>query len=279
MKGEVLILIPVYKEALSAMEIASLNQLIRVTRGKYPIRFIAPSGLQTKNYVDLVGGQPDIDFSFFPKRYFSGLKGYNKLLVNPSFYSRFTDWNYALIYHLDAFIFSDQIEYWCSLGYDTIGAPIYEYDSTAEPRNYIGIGNGGFCLRRISACLQVLKSYRVVYPFNEIADDFSRYSFKGKIARSLYYLDMFSTLGSRAHSSMNRIELNEDIFWGKLVPAAFSWFKVPDCMTAAKFSLEYNSAELFSKNNEVLPLGCHGWYKPLLRDFWRPHFLEYGITL
>ncbi len=279
MKGEVLILIPVYKENISVLESASLKQLLEVTGGKYPVRFIAPAGLPVKNYLDLVHDHSDVEFSFFKPFYFKGLTGYNRLLMNPELYNRFIDWEYVLIYHLDAFIFSDQIAHWCSMGYDNIGAPIYEYDHTSDPKNYLGIGNGGFCLRKTASCLRVLKSFKVVYPFQEITADFLNYSFKGKIARAFYYLDMFSTLGSRANFRMNRIKLNEDIFWGKLVPAAFDWYRVPDCLTAARFSLEYNSAELFMKNNKVLPFGCHGWDKPLLRDFWRPHFLKYGITL
>lgn len=279
MKGQVIILIPVYKAVISALEVASLKQLLQVTNGKYPIRFVAPYGLPTKNYLDLVSDQYDAEFSFFPVRYFKGLNGYNRLLINPNFYQRFIGWEYSLIYHLDAFIFSDQIEYWCSMGYDNIGAPIYEYDHTSSPKNFVSIGNGGLCLRKNTSCIRVLKSFRIVYPFKQIVTNFHHYSLKGKIARAFYYFDMFSTLGSRANFSMNRIKLNEDIFWGKLVPEAFDWYKVPDCLTAAKFSLEYNSEELFLKNNKVLPFGCHGWYKTLLRDFWKPHFLKFGITL
>jgi len=44
-------------------------------------------------------------------------------MMSPAFYDAFKAFDYILIYQLDAFVFRDELEYFCSLGYDYIGAP------------------------------------------------------------------------------------------------------------------------------------------------------------
>ena len=66
--------------------------------------------------------------------------------MSPEFYAAFADFDYILIYQLDAFVF---------YGYDFIGAPsprMYRHDWT---RIISCVGNGGFSLRKVQACREV----------------------------------------------------------------------------------------------------------------------------
>jgi hypothetical protein len=69
---------------------------------KSQIVFVQPEGLEndyiTKKY-------SNISVESFPKRYFENIEGYNELLLSASFYERFLDTKYILIYQLDAFVF------------------------------------------------------------------------------------------------------------------------------------------------------------------------------
>lgn len=276
---QVVITIPVYKSSISLMELASLNQLINITKGKYPVRLIAPEDLNVSCYMEIIPSSFDVKTERFPNRFFQSTNGYNKLWMNPMLYSRISGWKYVLIYHLDAFLFRDELAAWCETGYDSIGAPIYEFNETSTPDKYLGTGNGGFCLRNIDSCIKVLSENKILFRYKDIKKDFLMYNCNGRLSRGFYYLDMMSTLGSRSSAKNNRIRVNEDYFWSVLVPVKFTWFKVPSRSVAAMFSIEYNQESLFTEMDGVLPFGCHGWYKPLLKQFWKPIFLRIGINI
>jgi hypothetical protein len=47
-------------------------------------------------------------------------------MLSIDFYKRFRDYKFILIYQLDAYVFRDELEYWCEQDYDFIGAPLIE---------------------------------------------------------------------------------------------------------------------------------------------------------
>lgn len=67
--------------------------------------------------------QVDFCVRYFNEQYFDSRKSYNELMLSVDFYRSFREYQYMLIYQLDAFVFEDQLEYWCNKGYDYIGAP------------------------------------------------------------------------------------------------------------------------------------------------------------
>ena len=115
----VCIIIPIYQEKLSKTEEISLAQSIRIL-GSHPIVIIKPKSL---NISHLQQQYPQISFENFDDTYFKGTLSYNRLMLSEEFYSRFLAYEYMLIYQLDAFVFRDELEYWCAKGYDYIGAP------------------------------------------------------------------------------------------------------------------------------------------------------------
>ena len=88
--------------------------------GQYPIIFVRAEGLPVPR--ELLETKKS-SLAFFDQSYFSTPAGYNRLLLTTQFYEKFLDYDYILIYHLDALLFRDELTMWCGQGYDYIGAP------------------------------------------------------------------------------------------------------------------------------------------------------------
>lgn len=146
------VLIPVYRNELNWSEQISLQQCKKILN-RYPVILVAPRTMKIESR-ELFG----LPVERFPEYYFDGISGYNRLMLSGDFYQRFERYEYVLIYQLDAFVFSDRLQYFCGLGYDYIGAPWlhgYRYITGLE-RRYLYVGNGGFSLRKVGAFLEIL---------------------------------------------------------------------------------------------------------------------------
>ncbi len=149
---KVAIVIPIYKQKLSKFEEISLKQAIRVFNN-YDKFFILPKTLQFLFKVK------DISNIIFEDKWFISSQTYSALLMNEEFYKAFTQYKYILIYQLDAFVFEDNLNFFCDLGYDYIGAPwisglIYYWN---YKYNILHVGNGGFSLRNVDKCMNLIK--------------------------------------------------------------------------------------------------------------------------
>jgi hypothetical protein len=233
MKKQVAVIIPVYQSELNSNEERSLRQCFQVL-GNYPIIFVGPEGLQA-NY--LQNGEQST-FIGFPKHYFQSTKTYNHLLISVEFYERFADFEYMLIYQLDAFVFRDELKTWCATGFDYIGSPKLHRKHWENPntKNWPIVDpvlfNGGFSLRKIQSIIRFLKCYHVLYsqwPANEDT--------------------LFSVYHKRAF------------------PLRFL-LKLPTWKQALAFGFEKNPKLAFELNQQKLPFGCHAWekYNP---SFWK----------
>jgi hypothetical protein len=235
----VAVVIPVYKLALTALERLSLRQCMKVL-SSYPVKIVKPAGL---DFPELEKEYPSIEFISFDDTYFNDIDAYNRLMIWDGFYKAFSDYEYILIYQLDAYVFRDELREWCRKGYDYIGAPSLhreEYDrlpaaskeifSTALSGNRFVL-NGGLSLRRIPAFLRYLKIYNLFYS-----------AWKG----------------------------NEDMLFSqeatRLIPMKL-FLKLPAWEEALKFSFEKSPAATFEITGRKLPFACHAWerYDP---DFW-----------
>ena len=113
-KASVLIVVPRYTSALAPDDQLSLLHL-RHFLHQYDTCYISPQSLHLDD--------PEFPIIRFDDRYFSGIPGYNRLMLSKSFYDLFSAWEYILIYQLDCLVFSDQLSQWCDRGYDYIGSP------------------------------------------------------------------------------------------------------------------------------------------------------------
>jgi len=119
------IVVPIYKETLTFHEEVSLKRLIKVNK-ENPVVFVAPKGLLKFNYSQYLARQ-NYSLKYFDSRYFKSISTYNRLLLSTSFYKCFLNFEFILIYQLDAFIFHDNLNEWCEKGYDYIGAPWFDF--------------------------------------------------------------------------------------------------------------------------------------------------------
>lgn len=254
---KVAVVIPIYKNDLSDNEMVSLNQCLTVLH-KHPIIIIKPRSLALTILEDYQG----IKYMNFDDAYFDDIRGYNRLMLWKGFYGSFFNYEYILIYQLDAFVFSDSLLDWCKPGYDYIGAPwlrghayidifkalksklnIYIHTrfnmvqaGTDLPTNIQfenKVGNGGLSLRKV---------HTFYYALNKYKKSITRY-----LDRPEHYF-------------------NEDVWWSVELNRRKKVLKIPDYKTAACFSIENEPHRAFELTGRRLPFGCHAWEKH--PDFW-----------
>lgn len=235
--SKVVIVIPVYKDTLNEFEKISLMQVKKVL-GKYPIIFVAPEGVKFSYFSEGNG------IVHCPKHFFESVKSYSRLMLSPDFYKVFSNFDYMLIYQLDAFVFSDQLEYFCSLGYDYIGAPwslkdLRKFEINGQHFRY-RVGNGGFCLRNVKACQDTLIKHRDLINEKEYVP--------------------------------------EDVVFARCGALDNENFRIAPMKIAYKFSIENMPRWFVKKNGGKLPFGCHDWVD-LDKNFYVNAFFKVGYDL
>jgi hypothetical protein len=277
------IIIPVFKSKLSEYEVTSLKQCCAVL-GKHPIIFVTHKELDCTVYNSICDeNNVSYKYEYFYRNYFVSISCYNALLLSKKFYTRFIDYEYMLVYQLDAYVFRDELEYWCKKNYDYIGAPWLRLDSSKViPVFYAppAVGNGGFSLRKIKkftalhgikmSIISFIPLFQAYY--NEISFKsrknilylIPRFFFR-PVLRVLKYLKAFKIV----FCEYNESEDNEDFKWSGLFQKKG---RVPSVMEAMKFSFENFPEYLYQLNNEELPFGCHEWFK-----YYNYHFYKKQI--
>lgn len=247
------VVVPIYKTELSPFEEVSLKRCFEVFCNR-PVTIIAPRSLEL-NKIEFLSGIP-LNEIRFDDEYFTSTATYNRLMLLPEFYDRFSDFDFILIYQLDAFAFADELATWCNAGYDYIGAPwirdvIDEYKMAGILPFWVRwkrkiyrskkctVGNGGFSLRRVETFRKVLRHFKY-----------------------------FS----------NKWHSQEDVFWSCVAPALYPWFRIPVESVAMKFAFESEPYKCYEINNRKLPFGCHAWERHDIA-FWRPIFASMGYVI
>ena len=254
MKELVAVTIPIYKQNISEEELASLTRCLNIL-GKYKIIFFAPASLDTSFYENFCHNKIDFAVERFADDYFIDIPGYNRLMLSTAFYKRFNNYKYILIYQLDAYVFKDELTYWCNKNYSYIAAPGI---------NFIDITVG----KKQKGGTQFLSRYTYVYNvlnFLHISNYKFRHIENGGF--SLRKVSSFITLLTVLKKRAEKWPINEDTFFMYLFNILFFLFKLPEELTALKFSFEQNPRNCYKLNNYRLPFGCHAFnkYDP---DFW-----------
>jgi uncharacterized protein DUF5672 len=269
-KYKVAVVIPIYKPFpdLTRNETLSLLQVGKVL-AKRDIFLIYPPSVNIDEYIRLFApgqGKPvPID-----SRFFGDSKRANRLGVSPELYSCFASYEYMLLYHIDAYVFSDELDYWCSQGLDYVGAPWFDgNDSPKLPLTFTGVGNGGFSLRRIRSFLEVAQNRSFVNLHLGLSQVYDFLEGENhKTVRKYLFINSFMRI-------IEPFSGYEDEFWGFTVPRFHKWFTVAKPEQALKFSFEVLPRELYRLNNNQLPFGCHAWekYDPVFwQSFIDPNF-------
>ena len=243
------IVIPLYKNTLTSNEIVSLKQCLSVLHN-FDIYFCEPESLDTSA---TRSSTPIIKVEKFQDDFFKGILGYNKLMLSSVFYNRFKNYDYMLIYQLDAYVFKDELELWCDKGYDYIGSPwlaskpsvlkqVKSYLSSEKKKEreqiFFKVGNGGLSLRKISSFIEIIEKY----------DD---------------------VIEKQLKLPEHDFRLMEDVFWSIKAPTLQKDFKIPDYKEAVYFSIDRRPKIGFKLTNNTLPFGCHGITKKNVINFWK----------
>ena len=257
MTSTVAVITPVFREHFSPDEQLSLS-FLRQHLGRHRRIIIAPEGLH-------VSGLDDFHIVRFPSRFFQSVQGYTALMLSRRFYRTLAEFEFLLVYQLDALVFRDELEAWCAAGYDYVGAPIEIGTHWGEQ---FGL-NGGFSLRRIEAFLRVLTGRG-----------------KGSVARTAERMIFMQRNASLRACKRVLLELHqarilnalpifvrksgypEDLIWSEIAPLLDPTFRVAPAVVAQRFAFETRPSHYFEETGRVLPFGCHAWKK------WDPSFWQ-----
>lgn len=239
------VVIPVYAETLTENEWLSLRHNAEVL-SRYPIAVLLPRSLPVEAVAERFPEVRSCEVIRVSDGFLgrSGILGYNRMMLSAEFYEQFSDCEYILICQTDAWIFRDELEAWCSRGYDYVGGtwwrtgvwswPVIRHFFPRNRKLYGKVGNGGLSLRRVEsfrrACCELA----------------------GRIA---YYLER----------SDHHIYF-EDVFWA-IEPRDFRY---PSMREAIDFSFDNHPDRCLAVTGGRLPFGCHGWLKPRRIGFWEP---------
>tara|TARA_B110001452_G_C15163423_1_gene404589 strand:- start:75 stop:878 length:804 start_codon:yes stop_codon:yes gene_type:complete len=260
----VTVIIPVYKENLGKKELLSFRQCIKILKN-HDIHVICPLGLDLPSEILK---EKNVLVKRFNSNFFKNIDGYNKLLLSKEFYLSFKNYRFMLIYQLDAYVFKDELEYWCNKDYDYIGAPwAYKNDSG---KIELRTGNGGFSLRKISSHLKIFDKYKIIDSRKGIINDFWNQGKLAFIMKMYSWIPRLVGLKNNSKYFIKNFEKNEDYFWALYAPQINKKFKVAPPSEALKFGFELNPRYLYELNNKTLPFGCHAWEK-YDSKFWHNH--------
>ncbi|NQX38473.1 hypothetical protein SAMN05421820_101495 [Pedobacter steynii] len=262
MKQQVAVVIPIYKTNLSYDDRFSLNQCFDIL-AKHPIIAIKPKSLD----INLVDSRFTHVISF-DDHFFLNVHGYNQLMLSSQFYSKFNEYEFMLIYQLDALVFFDELKYWCEKGYDYIGAPwLYSFEQMNFWQKYILLARA-YLFRRYNKQTNGHPDYRQL--INVV----------GNGGLSLRKVEKFHDLTikykteAKIYKERTEVCFNEDVFWSIEVNRKRRNLKIPDYKVALRFSFENDLMLSCDINNMDCPFGCHAFNKHI--TFWMPTLEEFG---
>ncbi len=264
---QAVIVIPIHQSSSNPSEMLAYQQCYKILASDFDIVLIAPHSLNLDNYTQK--GVPS-RIETFDKSCFDSRQSYNKLMMSKSFYQRFVDYEYMLIYQLDCYIFRNDLALWCNKGYDYIGSPSFiSKDTDWKKLDNWTTGNGGFSLRKISSFLKILNSRRNFFSFKDYL--ILREKLGANRLKSIL-IGCFKVLGVRnkINCIVKNFNGNEDEFWSKWVYFICPSFRIAPVEESIGFATEQNAPFFFKENNNQLPFGCHAWQKYNL-SFWKKY--------
>jgi hypothetical protein len=251
------LLVPLYRPFLTRAEAQSLVATHRRAAGKAALVILHPPELAhfVQRLQHWFSHQDREGRTFgslqFPSRYFQGLSAYSSLLVSKAFFAQLSTYEWLFIVQPDALLLSDQWSIWLDSSYSYIGAPWFVgLDQPRQPLRPLGGGNGGFSLRRIADCHEVLRYRGCLYrhwrnlEMTTLPDQRWRAEWRS-------FRRIFAYAGS-----FERMNLYEDLFWSFMAPSISSSFSVAPFSLSVQFAFETEPRALFQRTQAV-PVGCH----------------------
>ncbi len=269
-KKKVAVVVPWYhKTSITDDEAISFRHLFHYL-GRYDKYLALPRSLDFS--------YPGLTLARFEDEFFGSAQANARMMLSPSFYRRFAEYQYILLYQTDALVFSDQLEEWCERGLDYVGAPWLRCEDSPTVE-HDRVGNGGLSLRNVQSCLQVIDS-----PRYDIDPDEYWQRYCATHPRYLHYLNwprkyvkrirMFNNAqrAMKVWTDPSNPWANEDYFWADEAKRFYPAFKVASVQEGLQFAFEVVPRKCFEQNGRKLPFGCHAWAR-YDRAFWEPYLL------
>ncbi|MDR3000284.1 MAG: hypothetical protein LBU89_03375 [Fibromonadaceae bacterium] len=229
------ITIPIYKSKPDYVEVASFKQAVKILN-KYPFILLCPENLNVSIYEKILKhSNINYQFRFLDKKWFKGRNTYSSLFFQDFFYD-LLETKFFLIYQLDAWVFRDELEYWCKKNYAFIGAPVF------LSGGFYPFLNGGLSLRRVSKMKLAIKLLKYSIDVNMICGKFSFFEYK-QIFEKKEWQKMPA----------------EDHYFSFFASRFLDNYKIPKFEDSIKFSIESENDKLFNLNKKQLPFGVHAF--------------------
>lgn len=262
------VILPIYKVTPNKTEVVAFERCIKVLK-RYPMSICTYKGLDVSYYVDRLNEENVIyTIDYFHERFFRSTDGYNELHLSSDFYKHYLQYKYMLVYQLDAYIFEDRLSEWMEKGYDYVGAPWL----TDDGNEFVGVGNGGFCLKKISWWYNELRYPIVVWRPKTLLKLFPIKNIRtclSFVARCMGYKNTV-----RQIYKDRRYLFNEDGLPNLINET--SWrhkAKLPTAEEAMQFSFERFPSKMYVMNMNNLSMGCHAWQKYEYENFWNKYII------
>lgn len=273
---KVAVVVPMHNRSeLTPDEVVSFHHLTHYLHS-YDKYLVVPESLQ----IDL----PGCSLKRFGNEYFGSVAANTRLLLSENFYRSFSEYEYILIYHLDALVFSDQLLVWCDSGLDYIGPPWIQCPDSPwvqESR----VGNGGLSLRKVDSFLKVFQSdVYWVDPGDYWRENFSWMPIHRRVLNLPKWFAKRLSCLNNARAEMARWHLrpdgtkNEDHFWSDRAKHYVPEFKVASVEVGLRFAFEVAPRLCYELNHGQFPFGCHAWPR-YDRSFWEPYLLATPAVL
>lgn len=250
------VVVPVHRPTPSADEQFGLQRCGSLL-ANHPILLVHPLGLDLSAYRALL---PQAQPKAVPPAWMASIRAYNRMLINPAFYSEFSAYTHLLIHEPDSLVLSDQLLNWCQAGHDFIGAPWFEaFDASTPAHQIVGVGNSGFCLLNIAAMLRVLTSkYRWLHRDKIVGDLMNKALGRPVPYNSQALFEGLSDAGCLSHAHQIMVQ-NFDFFLTCHFPSADPSFRIATVEAALQFAWEVNPQICLELNDGHLPFGIHAW--------------------
>lgn len=242
MKTSPCVVVPAHSNILRNHEQIAFRCVLNCLK-RHPIFLLVPEGIDLDPFFNIGSGFTPV---FVDPKWLNSISSYNHLKCSSRFYELFKNFSHILTYELDCYVFRDELLSWCQQPFDYIGAPW-----TGDWANGLAgkVGNSGFSLRNVHACLNICKKREMFWPI---------FSMRPYHLRNL--IMMFPSLKKFRSILIADCEA-EDHFWSICVPDTFPSFRIAPYEVARRFSFEMTPSRLYSENDFELPFGCHAWHR------------------
>jgi len=255
------IVIPIYRPRPTDYESLSISSFTRAFKDEVFI-LVSYKELELSFYKEYFYKEGiEIKVEFFDKKFYKTINTYNILMLSYGFYDRFREYNYILICQTDVYIFSNELDIWCSFGFDYVGAQAFKYSQNADNTPHIidGIYNGGLSLRKVSFYLDNYHKHWTINFARANAKIRDNIFLKALLYLCGVYYSFFCKYNLLPLVTIGLI--NEDYLW-----CYFNKIKKPTFEESLEFAFDMHPKYCYSLIQK-LPFGTHAWAK---RDisFW-----------